>query len=186
MPDFIGVPPQCRPQCIANSECAPDFACINKKCQNPCQGACGSNAVCRVVSHTATCFCPEGYIGDAALQCTLLVLGQIQDVTPCTPSPCGANAQCREQNGAGSCMCNPGYFGNPYENCHPECVVNSDCSSNKVCTRNKCVDPCPGICASNADCQVVNHAPLCTCQTGYTGDPFQRCYHVISKKTLNF
>jgi hypothetical protein len=95
--------------------------------------------------------------------------------TPCNPNPCGSNAQCREQNGAGACTCMADYVGNPYEGCRPECVLNSDCPSNRACIRNKCQDPCPGTCGQNADCQVVNHLPSCTCYQGYTGDPFRLC-----------
>lgn len=176
-PNFIGSPPQCRPECVSNSECATHLACINKKCQNPCQQSCGINAECRVVSHTAICICPEGYSGDPAIQCTINPVTPIHDeASPCLPSPCGANALCKEQSGAGACICNPGYFGNPYENCRPQCVVNTDCPSNKACTNNKCIDPCPGTCAVNADCQVVSHVPLCSCRSGYTGDPFKHCY----------
>lgn len=95
--------------------------------------------------------------------------------TPCTPSPCGANAVCREQNGAGACTCQPGYFGNPYEGCRPECTVNPDCSSDKACVRNKCEDPCPGICGQNAECRVINHVPMCYCLPGFIGEPFRFC-----------
>lgn len=175
MPDFIGSPPNCRPECVSNNECSQQLACINKKCQNPCIQACGSNAECRVVSHTAACVCPEGYTGDAAIQCTLNALAPIETLSPCSPSPCGSNAECRENTGAGACVCISGYFGDPYEGCRPECIVNSDCPSNRACTRNKCTDPCPGTCAINADCQVVNHSPLCTCRPMYTGDPFRYC-----------
>jgi len=96
--------------------------------------------------------------------------------TPCIPSPCGANAVCRERNGAGSCVCLPEYIGNPYEGCRPECVRSSDCPSNKACVTNKCQDPCPGTCGQNADCQVINHLPSCTCRQGYEGDPFRFCH----------
>lgn len=98
-----------------------------------------------------------------------------EHTTPCVPSPCGANAICREQNGAGSCSCLSEYFGNPYENCRPECIVNPDCPSNKACIQNKCMDPCPGTCGINAECQVVGHVPLCSCWPSYTGDPFRIC-----------
>lgn len=96
-------------------------------------------------------------------------------ISPCSPSPCGSNAICREQNGAGSCTCLPEYIGNPYEGCRPECTLNTDCAPNKACIRSKCQDPCPGTCGPNADCQVVNHIPMCTCRVGYTGDPFRHC-----------
>jgi len=107
-----------------------------------------------------------------------------ETATPCQPSPCGANAVCREQNGAGSCSCLSEYIGNPYEGCRPECVLNTDCAPNRACIRNKCQDPCPGTCGQNADCQVVNHLPSCTCRPGHTGDPFRFC-NVIPQRRKN-
>ena len=94
---------------------------------------------------------------------------------PCNPSPCGSNAVCQNRNRAAACQCIPEYFGDPYVACRPECVVNSDCPSNKACQRNKCIDPCPGTCGINAQCQVRSHIPICTCNTGYIGDPFTEC-----------
>lgn len=108
-----------------------------------------------------------------------------EHLSPCVPSPCGANAICREQKGAGSCTCLPEYIGNPYDGCRPECVLSSDCPSNRACMRNKCTDPCPGICGQNADCQVVNHLPQCSCRPGYTGDPFRYCNIIVIESKLN-
>lgn len=71
MPEFVGSPPNCRPECISNSECASNLACVNNKCKDPCPGSCGSNTECRVVSHTAMCVCLIGYEGDPFIQCTL-------------------------------------------------------------------------------------------------------------------
>lgn len=180
MPEFIGSPPNCRPECTSNSECPNNFACINSRCQDPCIGACGSLAECRVVSHTPNCLCPQGYMGDPFVSCQIQSIAIFEKPTPCTPSPCGSNAVCKERNNVGSCICIEGYFGNPYEGCRPECTVNTDCPSNRVCQRNKCQDPCPGTCGVNALCQTVNHAPICTCIPGYTGNPFQNC--VLSKQ----
>ena len=69
--EFIGAPPNCRPECVSNSECPSQFACMNKKCRDPCPGSCGANAECRVVSHTPMCICPDHYTGDPFTQCTL-------------------------------------------------------------------------------------------------------------------
>lgn len=105
-------------------------------------------------------------------------------LTPCIPSPCGSNAICREQNGVGACQCISDHFGNPYEGCRPECVHSSDCQSNRACIRNKCQDPCPGICGQNAECQVINHNPSCTCLTGYTGNPYSNCIiSIVQRKS---
>lgn len=106
-------------------------------------------------------------------------------INPCSPSPCGVNAVCREQNGAGSCTCQADYVGNPYEGCRPECTLNTDCAPNKACIRSKCQDPCPGTCGSNADCQVVNHLPVCNCWPGYTGDPFRYCSAIPPQPPCN-
>jgi hypothetical protein len=70
MTDFIGNPPYCRPECVTNSECNFDKACVNKKCIDPCLGACGRNANCRVVSHSPQCVCNPGFEGNSFDQCT--------------------------------------------------------------------------------------------------------------------
>lgn len=99
----------------------------------------------------------------------------IDPTNPCQPNPCGPNAICQERNNAGSCTCISGYFGNPYEGCRPECVINSDCPEHLSCVSNKCQDPCPGLCGSNAECQMVNHIPKCVCILGYVGNPYENC-----------
>lgn len=96
-------------------------------------------------------------------------------LNPCEPSPCGANAECKVQGNAGSCTCHADYYGDPYQGCRPECLVDSDCSLVLSCSRNKCIDPCPGACGYNADCYATNHKPSCNCQIGYTGNPLSMC-----------
>lgn len=71
LPEYKGSPPNCRPECVSNSECASHLACINQKCIDPCPGLCGANADCRVVSHTPTCVCAIGYTGDPFTSCAL-------------------------------------------------------------------------------------------------------------------
>lgn len=182
---FVGQPPNCRPECISNSECENHLACINQKCKDPCPGLCGANAECRVFSHTAMCTCLPGYLGDPFSQCTIKQSSQPEILSPCSPNPCGSNAICRQQNNVGSCQCIADYTGNPYEGCRPECILNADCPSDRACINSKCQDPCPGVCARNAFCRVVNHSPLCTCNVGFSGDPFQNCYvEEVKRKEL--
>lgn len=95
------------------------------------------------------------------------------------------NAICREQTNAGSCTCLPDHVGDPYTGCRPECVMNSECPKNRACINNKCKDPCPGTCGVNAECFVINHAPSCSCISGYTGNPIRAC-HEILRCTLFF
>lgn len=69
LPNYIGQPPNCRPECTINAECPSNRACRNERCQDPCPGACGQNADCRVVNHAAVCTCPQGFIGDPSSVC---------------------------------------------------------------------------------------------------------------------
>lgn len=173
LPEYQGDPYRgCRPECVLNNDCAKNLACIRSKCQDPCPGTCGQNAECSVVNHIPICSCLSGYIGNAFVLCTPVPKPVITH--PCIPSPCGSNSQCREINGQAVCSCVPGYIGSP-PTCRPECVTSAECPLNRACVNQKCIDPCPGTCGLNAQCQVVNHNPICTCQTNYIGDPFVRC-----------
>lgn len=202
LPNYVGRSPNCRPECTLNSECPANLACIHEKCIDPCPGACGLYAQCSVTNHRPICTCNVGYTGDPFSNCvelrskaynsnsglmniehnlniifSVISVDPIQeDLNPCQPSPCGANAVCRERNNAGSCSCLPQYFGDPYSGCRPECVTNSDCDRRKACANNKCKDPCPGVCGINAECTVHNHAPICACSNGYTGDASRSCH----------
>ena len=203
LPGMIGSPPNCRPECVVNADCPIDKACINRKCQDPCPGLCGVNAKCDVRNHVPICICIPGYIGDPFSQCyrpsselkvyiwfdTILNLiifaatpRPIEVIQPCNPSPCGTNAQCSEQRGAASCRCILDYIGDPYVECRPECTVNSECPRDKACVNNHCTDPCPGVCGVHASCRVANHVPQCTCDPGYSGNPFVSCTRVTSRK----
>ena len=46
-PGYFGYPPNCRPECIVDSDCPSNAQqCVQRKCVNPCAGACGRNAKC--------------------------------------------------------------------------------------------------------------------------------------------
>lgn len=101
-------------------------------------------------------------------------------VNPCHPSPCGPNSQCREVNGQAVCSCLPNYLGSP-PGCRPECIMSTECAQDRACLNQKCSDPCPGTCGSNAKCRVINHSPICSCINGFNGDPFTRCITIPRK-----
>lgn len=199
LPDYVGNPYEgCRPECILNSDCPANLACIQSKCRDPCPGTCGLNAECRVVNHLAACTCSAGYTGNPFSFCNLIptkskkftiscmtcatpnILVEIQPVNSCNPSPCGPNSQCREVNGQAVCSCLPEYIGSP-PGCRPECTVSSECPLNKACIKQKCSDPCPGTCGLGANCETINHSPICSCPEDLTGDPFTKCYPLPRK-----
>ena len=94
---------------------------------------------------------------------------------PCDPNPCGPGAIPRQVGDECECSCPPGLFGDPYRECKPECVVNSDCPRDKACRDYHCYDPCAGLCGQNAQCEVRNHSPLCSCLPGYVGNALIEC-----------
>lgn len=51
-----------------------------------------------------------------------------------------------------------------------------------MCTNNRCIDPCVGLCGVNANCVTRNHIGTCTCLPGHVGDPFSGC-HVADPRT---
>jgi hypothetical protein len=66
---MIGSAPNCRPECLLNSECPSNTACINQKCVDPCLGTCAPNGECRVINHRPVCSCAAGYSGDGFSSC---------------------------------------------------------------------------------------------------------------------
>lgn len=214
LPDYLGNPPNCKPECLTSAECTSDRACINQRCRDPCPGTCGYNARCRTTNHSPICSCYDGYTGDPFHQCVaeqsmssigplvrqhhliyfnLVMLVEpapipdpIQPVNPCVPSPCGPNSQCQVASSGAVCACLNNYIGRPPA-CRPECSINSECPARMACMNARCADPCIGSCGNNAICHVSFHAPVCMCQQGYTGDPFSSCYKILesTSRSLN-
>lgn len=69
LPNYIGSPPGCRPECVVSTECTSTKACINQKCGDPCVGVCGLNTKCQVVNHSPICTCNPGHTGDPFTRC---------------------------------------------------------------------------------------------------------------------
>lgn len=94
--------------CRGDSECLGHEACINERCQTPCQ--CGPYALCEVLNHRATCKCPPGYTGNGLTGC-------LPPSNPCQPNPCGVGAICELDGGNPICLCPRGMTGNPFKQC---------------------------------------------------------------------
>ena len=68
--NYIGDPySSCRPECLLNTDCPRDKSCLRNKCIDPCAGACGVDADCRVTNHIPFCSCKESYTGDPYASC---------------------------------------------------------------------------------------------------------------------
>ena len=183
LPNYIGVPPSCRPECLVNVECSAHLACINKKCADPCPNTCGLKANCATRNHIPICTCPSGFTGDPFKVCfPAQEISTTERPPSCTPSPCGPNSQCQVISGSPACSCLPNYTGVP-PTCRPECVLSSECQSHLACINERCQDPCSGSCGVNAECHVMNHIPVCTCVEGYQGDPFKFCSFIPPSKS---
>ena len=90
---------------------------------------------------------------------------------PCLFERCGQNARCSAKSHRATCTCIEGHKGDPYDYCRPyECLIDADCPTSLRCDNEKCVDPCA--CARYAECDARNHRGYCTCNSGYTGDPY--------------
>lgn len=123
-------------------ECPNEKACINAQCLDPCtlRGACGINALCRVVLHKSRCSCPQCYIG--------------MPQTVCNPDP-----KC-DSLGPGLQLPSIGCSSDE------DCSAGLACHGQ---TR-ECRDPCADFkhsCEVNKRCQVRNHRPMCVCKHGF-------------------
>lgn len=204
LPNHYGDPEKdggCMPKCAEHTDCPPKQACVKRKCEDPCENVCAENADCHVTtSRMAMCACKSGFTGDAYQNCTkieqkgkfqtekqlfqafelsnsifLCLAPEMMDA--CQKSPCGPHSQCHSVKGMAACSCLPGYSGAP-PNCMADdsCEDSDECDVNEACVEDKCMDPCEmDICGVNAFCTVQNHSPMCTCATGYSGNPFKGC-----------
>ncbi|PNF25784.1 hypothetical protein B7P43_G12126, partial [Cryptotermes secundus] len=111
-----------------------------------------------------------------------------QCVNPCAESNngCAHNALCTVLNHIIVCTCPPGQFGDATKDCQETpgttkapvpCESDMDCVDTEACYKSFCLDPCEftNACASTAKCHTKAHRPICTCPSGYEGNPAVKC-----------
>lgn len=151
---------KCIDACRTDDTCSFTMACINQRCQDPCSvyRACGHNAVCRAENHKAICFCQGDVKGDPLTACDRQEIVQTTD--------CQADHDCMF-----GFICN---FGSCVEGCRNE----EHCTPNEACLNGECRNPCesPNACGLNADCSINAHKVVCSCHSGFIGDPLVECY----------
>ncbi|XP_022245556.1 fibrillin-1-like, partial [Limulus polyphemus] len=113
-------------------------------------------------------------------------LQEIKDcVDVCKDKQCGSNAECIASNHQAQCTCKPGFEGdgnNLQKGCLPldKCKTNGQCPDKDICKLNEngikdCIPACLGmLCGPNTVCTASNHRAQCTCQPGYTGNPYDQ------------
>lgn len=95
----------------------------------------------------------------------------------------------------GNCVCpvKYGYRLTSRGECVPEeknvskCYTDEDCPDNRYCEQDSrtCQDPClTKSCGMNAYCNATNHRAICTCLTGYYGNPEVLCNNTYRKEFL--
>lgn len=175
--------------CSSDQDCSDRESCVNRVCRDPCN--CGENAECFVRNHRPICSCREGYDGDPYRTCRIVgcrTNSECQSheacvngncINPCIfNNTCGPNAECFVERNQPLCRCRPGFEGNSYGGCSAvECRSNGDCTQDKQCRSQRCIDPCliGNTCGIRATCLVRNHIPMCKCELSYTGSPYVEC-----------
>ncbi|KAJ8890121.1 hypothetical protein PR048_009628 [Dryococelus australis] len=180
----------------------PQSTCRNGWCINPCEGACGPNALCSVVNRKPVCSCPQRFIPGptgAASGC-LRAVSQCSSDTDCKGDVCHGSQckvvcrnvdDCLQGERCVQGMCQLPCGGHPQcaegqacisSYCQIGCRANKDCRGDQACINSKCQDPCKRkeVCGPNAICRCENHATQCYCPKGFSGNPVpqQGCIRV--------
>lgn len=185
-----------------DKDCPENSACLNGRCVNPCESACGPNALCEVIGRKPVCSCPlrfeaafggmrngcvrQNRICHTDLDCGGDVCNQGQCRAACRNNKdCVAGEKCTQSMCVNPCSdhsqcltnqaCNNGF-------CSAGCRSNKDCDSESACLNSKCQNPCEieGTCGPNSLCRTADHVPTCTCPAGFEGNPVpqQGCVRV--------
>ena len=149
-------------ECLENSDCSTDLACINKECKNLCldKKICGTNAQCQVLNHEASCSCPPEFYGNPLTECK-------KEVNECLDNPCAQNAVCTNTVGSFDCKCLQNCEGDPYN-------VGCMCPQDQL---NQCAFT---VCGTNAKCRLKTNSRKptaeCYCPPEYpSGNPLVSC-----------
>lgn len=159
------------PGCQSDSDCSDSEKCVYGRCTEACRvDFCGINAQCKSQYHRALCTCPPGYVGNPHIECSASKFKYFIFFFFYNPYECYTKDSSNQ----------PFQFAVskiPVLPPLPECSRDDDCPSDKGCVNELCVNPCVvgDPCSRGAFCHVENHAPVCRCPTGYTGDPRVQC-----------
>lgn len=180
----------CGPQCTRDEDCSQTQNCAGGRCVNICEsGVCGTNALCEPRNRRAICRCPSGYTGDPFTRCNLAPSGSVgwsspsikHKLYPSKHDPIFDVDQ-RILTGSGVSSSSSSFNSNPFTNSFSSAVGsgfnrNEFTSSSSFGGSSSFSDnPCSSFsCGSNAECTARSFRAVCTCRTGYEGDPYTGC-----------
>lgn len=153
--------------------------------RDPCYPSpCAANGVCRNNNGVASCQYLECVQNEDCISTKACLNQHCKD--PCL-NACGSNALCNVVNHKAVCSCPNGFYGSPFDQCirqkdplpRAECNYDDECSNDKACINQKCVNPCTNsanTCGINSECRVQIHRPVCVCRNGFTGNAHYACY----------
>lgn len=157
---------------------------------DPCsQGVCGICSDCKVQNHRAQCSCSSNYTGNALVECKRKKI-LCDGFCPCDESGycislCKENSNCpcgeKCYNGGCRTLCSP--INKCPERqlctqgvCLPGCNTDRDCGEDMLCSSKLCVNTCSeNTCGNNALCIPTRHRAVCSCPSGFSGDPLKEC-----------
>lgn len=167
--------------CTSNRDCLTDQLCLQSVCQPTCHGNsscpdfqyCLNNICTQEVRCTSDNDCP------ISEKCVIDSYGRPDCKNACQGRVlCGRNAECTARNHNAVCSCKQGFVGDGQVGCRRiECESDSDCSNDKLCDKNTCISVCQvgNPCGEKAICSPEKHRPVCHCQPGFSGDPYNQC-----------
>ena len=152
--------------------------------------SCGINAGCSILKHRKQCTCPEGFTGNAEVECVRIPNTCLSDqacpssmicpdgicMLACrSDDDCASNERCSQGQCKLTCkLDNDCFLGHVCLGgvCSVGCKTASDCPTSQSCVGNKCSDPCgQESCGPNAQCTVVDQRAQCSCLVGFLPNP---------------
>lgn len=186
----------CQPEgsCVSNKDCPKQSVCQNHRCINPCEDACGKNAICEIINGEPICRCVNRFVPSVEGPQNGCVRGTNYCLTSadCDDGNC-LDGQCRAVcrstddcaqgekciNSVCSVPCVTPSQCQADQTCYNGacilgCRSSKSCPSDQSCINNRCQNPCSlkeNVCGANAICNCIDHATSCSCPAGFSGNP---------------
>ncbi|KAF5291111.1 hypothetical protein FQA39_LY14353 [Lamprigera yunnana] len=188
-------------ECLHDTQCASNLACIEGRCQNPCtsfkKAPCPPEKSCDVLNHRPICICMKDCspslsicLRDSGCPSTQACRAfRCED--PCASANCPADTPCFVEDHRPICkFCPPGFMSDTKYGClkadnttDDACTRDADCTQAQSCIKGICVDLCANKCGKAAICQAQAHKVVCSCPTGYEGNASIECYPIVETNT---